>query len=61
MGLFSKFHVCEEDHEEAILLVDLETESIPETDEEGNLLYYCPGGQHTIAVDSEEDDRRWRW
>lgn len=56
MGLFSKkYHNCPEDDEEAVLLVDLETETIPETDEDGNLLYYCPGG-HIMAVEADDEE-----
>jgi len=42
------------DQEDAILLVDVETETIPATDEDGNMLYYCIEGQHTFAVDDDE-------
>ena len=51
-------HVAREsanDEEEATMLVDVETESVPTTDEDGNLLYYCIEGQHIFSVD--EDDR----
>ena len=50
-----KHHICPEDEEEATLLVDVETESVPVTDEDGNLLYYCVEGQHIFSVD--EDSR----
>jgi hypothetical protein len=48
-----KHHTCPEDEEEATLLVDPETETIPETDEDGNLLYYCIEGQHIFSVDED--------
>src|SRR5260370_42283021 len=48
-----KHHTCTEDEEEATLLVDPETETIPETDEDGNLLYYCIEGQHIFSVDED--------
>jgi hypothetical protein len=48
-----KSHVCPVDQEEAILLVDVETETIPKTDSEGNLQYYCLGGSHVFSVDEQ--------
>jgi hypothetical protein len=48
-----KHHTCPEDEEEATLLVDVETESEPVTDEYGNLLYYCVEGQHVFSVDED--------
>jgi len=48
-----KHHTCPEDEEEAMLLVDVETESVPTTDEDGNLLYYCIEGQHIFSVDED--------
>jgi hypothetical protein len=50
----AKYHMCPMDAEEAILLVDAETETVPATDEDGNLQYYCVAGQHIFVVD--EDD-----
>ncbi len=50
-----KYHTCWDDDSEAILLVDVETEEIPETDEEGNLQYYCLEGQHTFSVDEDDE------
>ena len=41
------------DKDRAILLVDLETESAPATDENGNLQYYCLAGQHVFSVDED--------
>jgi hypothetical protein len=56
MGLFSKkYHTCPEDEEEAVLLVDLETETEPTYDEDGNLQYYCPGG-HILSVETDDDE-----
>jgi len=48
-----KHHTCPEDEEEATLLVDVETETVPVTDEDGNLLYYCVEGQHVFSVDKD--------
>jgi hypothetical protein len=49
-----KYQTCPYDNEEGILLVDPETESMPETDSDGDLQYYCLAGQHTFSLD--EDD-----
>lgn len=49
-----KYHNCPEDDEEAVLLVDPETETEPVLDEDGNLMYYCRGGEHLMAVDADE-------
>ena len=43
------------DEEDAILLVDVETESVPYTDEDGNPLYYCMEGEHTFSIESDDD------
>ena len=48
-----KYHTCPVDEEDAILLVDVETEAIPSTDAEGNIQYYCPSGSHTFSVDED--------
>ena len=48
-----KYYPCPMDQEEAILLVDAETETVPVTDEDGNLMYYCVEGQHTFYVDED--------
>ena len=48
-----KHHTCPEDEEEATLLVDVETETIPKRDEDGNLLYYCVEGKHVFPVDED--------
>jgi len=37
-----KYHACPVGHKRAILLVDLQTDTIPELDNEGNRQYYCP-------------------
>lgn len=49
-----KHHTCPMDDEDGVLLVDVETESVPQTDEDGNLLYYCLEGEHTFSVDVRE-------
>ncbi len=49
-----KHQTCPVDDEDAILLVDVETESVPLTDEEGNMLYYCLEGEHTFSVDNDD-------
>jgi hypothetical protein len=48
------YYQCPMDQEDAILLVDVETETIPATDEDGNMLYYCTEGQHIFAVDEDK-------
>ncbi len=48
-----KHHTCPVDEEEATLMVDVETETVPATDEDGNLLYYCVEGQHIFSVDED--------
>jgi hypothetical protein len=48
-----KHHWCPEDEEDGILLVDVETETVPETDEDGNIQYYCPEGAHVFSVDED--------
>jgi hypothetical protein len=47
------YQTCPIDEDQAILLVDLETESAPATDEDGNLQYYCLTGQHVFSVDDD--------
>jgi hypothetical protein len=55
-----KYHSCPIDEEDGILLVDMETESVPEMDEDGNYLYYCNEG-HTFTVDDEESNYYSSW
>ncbi|HLJ35384.1 MAG TPA: hypothetical protein VKU38_17145 [Ktedonobacteraceae bacterium] len=50
---YDKYYTCPEDGEDATLLVDLDTETEPETDEDGNMQYYCTGGGHYFAVDED--------
>ncbi|HZO71313.1 MAG TPA: hypothetical protein VFB60_03865 [Ktedonobacteraceae bacterium] len=45
-----KRQICSLDRGEAILLVDIETETIPQTDAHGNALYYCLQGHHVFPV-----------
>lgn len=47
------YQTCPIDKDRALLLVDLETESAPATDENGNLQYYCLAGQHVFSVDED--------
>ena len=54
--LFSKHETCPIDEDDAILLVDPETESIPYTDEYGNPLYYCIEGEQVFPLASDDDD-----
>jgi len=48
-----KHHICALDKGDGILLVDIETETIPRTDKHGNRLYYCTHGSHFFAVDAQ--------
>jgi len=52
---FSKHETCPLDDDDAILLVDAETESVPYTDEDGNPLYYCLEGEHTFSIEADDD------
>lgn len=49
-----KYYPCPMDQEDAILLVDVETETVPVTDEDGHLQYYCLEGQHTFYIDEDK-------
>lgn len=46
-----KHQICPEDGSEGTLLVDIETETEPRTDEDGNALYYCNEGPHVFSAD----------
>jgi hypothetical protein len=48
-----KHQKCPYDEDQAILLVDVETESAPATDEDGNLQYYCRAGKHVFSIDED--------
>lgn len=50
-----KYHTCDEDDGEGILLVDID-EDTPETDEYGDLQYYCTSGHHTFSVNEDDLD-----
>ncbi len=49
-----KQYPCPEDEEDATLLVDVETETVPQTDAQGNLQYYCEAGLHTFSVTADD-------
>ncbi len=49
-----KYHKCAQDGGEAILHVDVETETIPRTDTKGNLMYYCLERCHTFIVEATD-------
>jgi hypothetical protein len=49
-----KHHACALDKGDGILLVDIETETIPRTDKQGNRLYFCTHGNHLFAVDDQD-------
>jgi hypothetical protein len=48
-----KYSTCPLDASTGILLVDIETETAPDTDEDGNLQYYCMEGGHVFSVDED--------
>lgn len=48
-----KYHKCSLDQGEGVLLVDIESETIPRTDKRGNPQYYCLTGQHIFTVEAE--------
>lgn len=52
-----KYQTCPYDQEEGVLLVDVETETTPTTDDDGDLRYYCLSGGHTFSLD--EDERKY--
>ncbi len=41
---------CPQDQGEGILLADIETETIPRIDQNGNVLYYCLQEHHIFSV-----------
>lgn len=49
-----KHHACPDDDEDGVLLVDVDTETIPVTDDDGNPVYYCLEGEHTFTVDADD-------
>ena len=51
-----KYQTCSYDDEEGVLLVDAETETVPSTNANGDLQYYCLNGQHTFAHREDDDD-----
>ena len=50
-----KYQTCPYDQEEGILLTDIE-EVQPQTDDEGDLQYYCTSGRHTFSLHEDDDD-----
>jgi hypothetical protein len=50
-----KYHPSPDGDEEGILLVDPESETLPLTDSDGNLQYYCVGGKYVFSVDEDND------
>ena len=45
-----KYHECPADHKQAVLVVDVETETVPVTDYDGNQQYFCLLCQRTFSV-----------
>jgi hypothetical protein len=53
-----KYQTCPYDQEEGILMTDLE-ETYPQTDNDGDLQYYCTSGHHTFKFNEngyDDDD-----
>ena len=51
-----KYAPCPLDDGFGVLLVDIETETVPDTDQEGNRQYYCMEVHHIFSVSEDEDD-----
>ncbi len=49
-----KYQTCPYDDEEGILLTDIE-EALPETNDDGDLQYYCTSGHHTFTFREDDD------
>jgi hypothetical protein len=49
-----KYHACPFGHKRAILVVDIQAETILELDDEGNRQYYCPMCLRIFSVDSSD-------
>lgn len=45
-----KYHPCPWHLEQGIVVVDPETETTPQTNTEGDRLYYCPATAHIFPV-----------
>ncbi|HLZ63127.1 MAG TPA: hypothetical protein VKR06_39855 [Ktedonosporobacter sp.] len=45
-----KYHACPWHLQQGIVVVDTETEMTPQTNAEGDLLYYCPATAHIFSV-----------
>ena len=50
-----KYQTCPYDQEEGILLTDIE-EVQAQTDDDGELQYYCTSGKHTFSLHEDDDD-----
>ncbi len=50
-----KYQTCPYDQEEGILLTDIE-EVQPQTDDDGDLQYYCTSGRHTFSLHEDDYD-----
>lgn len=49
---------CPRDGGVAVLLVDIETESVPYIDEDGNPVYFCLEGHHVVTLQGETSQGR---
>ncbi len=50
-----KYQQCPVCHKYAILLVDVQTEAFPRTDQRGNKQYHCLECQLTFAVSKDDE------
>jgi hypothetical protein len=48
-----KYYQCEHDQGVGVMLVDLESESVPRQDAQGRQLYYCLKGHHVFSVTTD--------
>ena len=48
-----KHYQCEQDQGVGVILVDVESESVPRQDAHGSQLYYCLKGHHVFSVEAD--------
>lgn len=47
-----RHYQCEQDQGVGVILVDIESESVPRQDAQGSQLYYCLKGHHVFSVEA---------
>jgi hypothetical protein len=50
-----KYQTCPYDKEDGVLMTDIDEEN-PETDDDGDLQYYCTSGRHTFSYHEDDED-----